>query len=162
MKVTCSPGMKKPAHRTTQRKRRLVGKAVFAAALGASALAYANQDAVDYRKHIMSTMGEQVKIIGMILEERAPADDFATHVEILAITAATAKSAFEPEAPGGDARPEIWQEWPDFARRLDELSAATAELAELAKDGGVAAAGPELRSTLTCKGCHDEYRVPDE
>jgi cytochrome c556 len=121
-----------------------------------------DQDVIDYRTHIMKTMGQQVAIIGMILEQRAPADEFATHVQVLAVTAATAKKAFEPEVPGGDAKPDVWAQWPDFAERLDTLAAATAELASIAKDGGLEAAAPKLKAALTCKGCHDEYRVPDE
>ena len=72
--------------------------------------------------------------------------------------AATAKKAFEPNVPGGDAKPEVWANWKDFSKRLDDLTAATAELAKTAKAGGIAAAGPKVQDALTCKGCHDVYR----
>jgi cytochrome c556 len=136
-------------------------KLILATIFLATAVHADDEDVIDYRTHVMKTMGEQVAIIGMMLEGKIPADDFAKHVQVLAITAGTAKPAFEPDVPGGDARPAVWEEWPDFAERLDSLVAATAELAETAKDGGMEAAGPKVKEALSCKGCHDKYRVPD-
>jgi cytochrome c556 len=119
-----------------------------------------DQDVVDYRQHIMKTMGEQVAMLGMMMENKAPADDFAKHAEVLALTASTAKFAFETEIEGGAVKPEVWSAWEDFAKRMDALVASTADLAKTAKAGGMAAAGPKMRTALTCKGCHDTYRVP--
>jgi cytochrome c556 len=118
------------------------------------------QETIDYRRHVMKTMGEQVAIIGMILEKKAPPDAFATHVKVLAVTATTAKKAFEPNVPGGAAKPEVWSNWPEFAKRLDALVAATDDLAKTAATGGVPAAGPKVKTALTCKSCHDTFRVP--
>jgi cytochrome c556 len=123
-------------------------------------LAYADdQDVIDYREHIMKTMGEQAAAISQILQQKAPAENFAIHVQILAVTAATAKQAFQPQVPGGEAKPDVWARWADFAKRLDDLTAATADLAKTAKAGGVAAAAPKVETALTCKNCHDTYRV---
>lgn len=119
-----------------------------------------DQDVVDYRLHIMRTMKEEVAAINLILKNKAPADSFATHVKVLAVTAQTAKKAFEAEVAGTHAKPEIWTNWSDFAKRLDELQASTAELAKAAETGGVAVAGPKVEAALTCKSCHDVYRVP--
>ena len=117
-----------------------------------------DQDIIDYRVHIMKTMGEQVAAIGEIVQQKAPADNFSTHIQILAVTAATARSAFEPKVPGGKAKPDVWTKWADFSKRLGDLTAATADLAKTAKDGGVAATAPKLQAALTCKACHDLYR----
>jgi cytochrome c556 len=119
-----------------------------------------DQDVIDYRTHVMKTLGEQMGAVGMIIENKAPADNFATHLKVLAVTATQAKKAFEPKVPGGNAKPEVWSNWPDFSKRLDELVAATAELATAAQHDTVAVVGPKLRSTLKCKSCHDTYRVP--
>ena len=119
-----------------------------------------DEDTIDHRQHIMKTLGEQVSIQSMMAEKKVPADDFATPAQVLALAAATAKSAFEPEVEGGAAKPEVWSAWEDFEKRLDELVAATADLAKAAQSGGMAAAAPKMRSALTCKGCHDTYRVP--
>jgi cytochrome c556 len=130
-------------------------------ALTASPSVHADdQDVIDYRRHIMKTMGEEAAIVGMMMQHKVPAADFATHVQALATAAATAKKAFEPKVPGGDSKPDVWAQWPDFAKRLDALVADTDGLAKTAKEGGMAAAGPKVQTALTCKGCHDDYRVP--
>jgi cytochrome c556 len=117
-----------------------------------------NQDTIDYRRAIMSTMGEQVAAISEILQQKVPADNFALHLQTLAATAATAKKAFEPKVPGGEAKPDVWVNWADFSKRLDALTSATAELARSGAAGGIAAAAPKVQTALTCKNCHDNYR----
>jgi cytochrome c556 len=133
---------------------------ILAVLLGTAAIAHADdQDVIDYRRHVMHTMGEQVAILDMILQQRAPATNLATHAQILAITASTAQKAFEPKVDGGEAKPEVWSQWPDFSKRLDELVAATDALAKSAKTGNVGATAPKLKD-LACKGCHETYRKP--
>jgi cytochrome c556 len=117
-----------------------------------------DDDVVEYRQHIMKSMGEQVGAIGQILTQKIVPDNFAAHLQILAIVASTAKTAFTPKVAGGNAKPDVWANWPDFSKRLDDLIASTAELAKLAKNGGVTAAAPKLRS-LPCMECHDVYRT---
>jgi cytochrome c556 len=118
-----------------------------------------DQDVKDYRSHVMKAMGEQVAALNQIAKGKANAGDVATQAEVLSITAGLAKIAFTPKVPGGEAKPEVWDKWDDFSKRLDEMVAATADLAKTAKQGGVAAVTPKLGS-LGCKGCHDDYRVP--
>ena len=133
----------------------------LAAGIAASGVARGDdQDVVDYRVHIMKTMGEEVAAINLILQKKAPADSFATHVKVLAVTAKTAKKAFETEVEGTHAKPEVWKNWADFAKRLDELEASTAELVKVAQSDGAAVAGPRVQAALTCKSCHEVYRVP--
>jgi cytochrome c556 len=117
-----------------------------------------DQDVRDYRSRVMKTMGEQFGALNLISKGKAPAGDVATQAEVLRITASLAKSAFEPKVPGGNAKPEVWDKWDDFSKRLDEMVAAADDVAKSAKQGGVAAVTPKL-SSLSCKGCHDVYRV---
>lgn len=135
-------------------------KLIFTLLLSTACVAQADdQDVIDYRRHIMHTMGEQVAMLGLIAEQRAPATSLATHAQVLAITAATAKQAFEPHVEGGEAKSEVWAQWQEFAKKLDALVAATGELAKSAKGNDVAAAAPKLKD-LGCKSCHDTYRKP--
>jgi cytochrome c556 len=119
-----------------------------------------DQDVIDYRQHIMKTMGEQMGAIGMILQNKAPPDNFALHMKVLALAASQAKSAFQPKVPGGDAKPGVWTDWQDFSHRLDELVSATADLATAAQHESVSQVGAKMQATIKCKGCHDTYRVP--
>jgi cytochrome c556 len=117
-----------------------------------------DQDVRDYRSHVMKAMGEQFAALNQTTKGKAPAGDVAAQAEVLSITAGMAKIAFTPKVLGGEAKPEVWDKWGDFSKRLDEMVAATADLAKTAKQGGVAAVTPKL-SGLSCKGCHDDYRV---
>jgi cytochrome c556 len=115
------------------------------------------QEDVDYRQHIMKSMDEQMAAIQQIVQHKAPADNFATHLQIVAVVAATAKAAFTPQSPGGRAKPDVWAKWADFSKRLDDLAASSAALAKSASEAGLAATVPKL-DTLKCDGCHDTYR----
>jgi cytochrome c556 len=118
-----------------------------------------DQDVKDYRSHIMKILGEQFGALNQITKGKAPAADLAVQAEVLSITAAAAKIAFTPKVPGGEAKPEVWEKWDDFSKRLDEMVAAAADVAKTAKQGGAVAAVTPKLSSLGCKGCHDVYRV---
>ena len=139
----------------------LAGGALVACSLLSLTAVADDQDAVDYREHIMKTMGEQVAAIIQMQKSQIAPTNVAVHTEILAITAATAKSAFTPKVAGGKAKPEVWANWQDFSKRLDELVVATADMNKAAKAGGLAAAAVSLQS-LPCKSCHDNYRQEDK
>jgi cytochrome c556 len=65
----------------------------------------------------------------------------------------------EGSAAGSDAKPEIWQDKPDFealAQKTKEASAKAAEAAEGGLETFTAAFAEVGRS---CGGCHEEYRV---
>jgi len=117
-----------------------------------------DQDVRDYRSHVMKAMGEQFAALNQITKGKAPAGDVAAQAELLSITAGMAKIAFTTKVLGGEAKPEVWDKWDDFSKRLNEMVTAAADLAKTAKQGGVAAVTPKL-SGLSCKGCHDDYRV---
>lgn len=119
-----------------------------------------DQDVIDYRHHVMATIGEQVGAVQLILENRAPADNLVAHLQAIAATAPQARSAFTPEVAGGRAKPEIWADWPDFSRRLDAFVAGAKEIAQAAEAGDAAAAAARLPAALDCKGCHQVYRAP--
>jgi cytochrome c556 len=118
-----------------------------------------DQDVVDYRTHVMKTLGEQAGAIVMILDNKAPAENLGLHLKVLALAASQAKKAFEPKVPGGNAKPAVWANWPDFSKRLDELVAATAEAASDSQHDSVAAVRDKLKA-VKCSSCHDTYRIP--
>jgi cytochrome c556 len=139
-----------------------LNKIAFLLLLGAAPLlatvARADEEEdIDYRQHIMKTMDEQMAAIQQIIQHKVPADNFATHLQVVAVAAATAKAAFTPASAGGRAKPEVWSKWADFSKRLDELAAASAALAKSANEADVAATAAKL-DTLKCQGCHDTYR----
>ncbi len=135
----------------------LVGAAALLAITLLPAIARADdQDVIDYRQHIMKTMGAQMTLISQILQKKAPPEDLATFTQILAISATTARGAFMPNVAGGKSKPDVWTNWADFSRRLDALVAGTDDLAKAAKSGDVTATASKV-AALGCMGCHDVY-----
>jgi cytochrome c556 len=115
-------------------------------------------DVIAYRQHIMKTLNEQSAALGQILSTAVPDDHVVQHLEAVALTASTALKAFEPKVPGGEAKPDVWKNWPDFAERMQQFAQKTSEVADIAKKEGKDAAVERLFDALTCKSCHDEYR----
>jgi cytochrome c556 len=163
-KAIATPGQQR-AEQVNKRRRlevRLIGKSLILAAVAAgSAAALADdEDVVDYRIHVMKTLGEQLGAVEMILARKAPADGLAAHMQVIAIAATQVRKAFEPRLPGGNSKPEVWSNWADFSKRIDALVASSDQLAKAAKDGSAAAIGPRIKSTLDCESCHKIYMLP--
>lgn len=120
-----------------------------------------DDDTIAYRQHVMKTLGALTAALGQIVEKKVVVspDTVVAHTQALAVSAKMAKSTFEPKVPGGDAKPEVWANWADFSKRLDELTAYTDAVANAAKTGGLAAAAPKLKDAKVCNDCHDHYRV---
>lgn len=117
-----------------------------------------NADAIDYRQHIMNTLNEQAGALGEILAGAVPDDNVLAHLDALALTASTALKAFEPKVPGGQSKPEVWSNWADFSRRMNEFAQGAASMAKLAHEQGKEAGLAKVMDALSCKKCHDTYR----
>lgn len=118
-----------------------------------------DQDVIDYRKHVMDTLEAQVAALGMIMSGAIPDDNVVAHMDIIAQTAAIALKSFEPKVEGGDAKAEVWANWDDFSSRMNEFAERTATMARTAHDKGKDEALLQAMDALTCKQCHDDYRV---
>ncbi len=117
-----------------------------------------DKDVIEYREHIMKSMNEQSAILGQIASGALPSDNLAAHLEATALLAATALKAFEPRAPGGEAKAEVWANWMDFAGKMKEFAEKTDAAAKLAKTQGPDAALPAMLEAMTCRNCHKSYR----
>jgi cytochrome c556 len=138
------------------RQRSLIVAGVLA--LGAGGATADNTDVIDYRQHIMNTLNEQAGALGEILSGAIPDDNVIAHLDALSLTASTALKAFEPKVPGGQSKPEVWTNWADFSRRMNEFAQNTAAMAKLAHEQGKEAGLAKVMDALTCKKCHDTYR----
>lgn len=125
----------------------------------AAAPAAADKAIVDARKHIMNTMKEQSQTLGDMMAGLKPDDDAVALLDALAKTASGALKAFEPQVQGGESKPEVWSQWADFSKRMNEFMQKTADMAKLAHDKGKQAGLEATADALTCKSCHDIYRT---
>ena len=144
---------------------RLVKCGLALAVLVAPAVAQADDaDDINYRRQVMKTMGEQSALMNMTLQGKGPAEAFVSHVRTLHLAATQALKAFEPNVPGdgstGSAKPEVWSNAADFAKRMNEQVAKLAALEKAAVEGGAEKAGPMIQASMDCRGCHENYRVP--
>jgi cytochrome c556 len=124
-----------------------------------------DEDTIAYRKHIMKTLDEQTAAIGMIFSGAIPDTNLQLHMDAIAAAAAQGLSSFEPNVPGGDAKPEVWSNWEDFSKRMTAFAEKTANMAKVARDAGTEHAAELAVDALDCKGCHEVYnskRVDDE
>ena len=117
---------------------------------------------IEYRRHIMMTLNEQSAAIGQVLMQAVPDTNTQTHLEAIALAASLATRAFAPKVPGGDSKPQVWSDWADFSKRMDEFAQKTAALAKTAREQGNEAAMAGVVDALSCKSCHDTYRIERE
>ncbi len=118
-----------------------------------------DQDVIDYRRHIMETLKAQTAALGMIMSGAIPDDNVVAHIDIIAQSAAIALKSFEPKVEGGDAKAEVWAQWDDFSARMNDFAARTAAMASTAHEKGKDEALLQAMDALTCKQCHDDYRI---
>jgi cytochrome c556 len=117
-----------------------------------------DKDVIAYRQHIMNTLNEQSAALGEILSFAVPDDNVISHLDVLALTASTALKAFTPKVQGGEAKPDVWSNWGDFSKRMNDFARMTAEMAKTAHEQGKEAGLANVVDALSCKSCHDTYR----
>jgi cytochrome c556 len=113
---------------------------------------------ISYRQNIMKTIDAQAAAIGQILSGEVPDDQAVAHIETIALAASTALKSFEPKSLGGQSKPEVWSNLPDYAKRMQEFALKSAEVAAVGKSQGKEAALARVIEALPCKSCHDKYR----
>lgn len=118
-----------------------------------------DKDIIEYRQHIMKTLNEQSAALGQILSATVPDNNTEAHIQAIALAASLALKAFEPKVQGGEAKPEVWSQWPDFSKRMTDFAQKTAEMAKVGREKGNDAALANVVDALSCKGCHDVYRA---
>jgi len=135
--------------------------ALFAAAiLLVPALVRADdKDVIEYREHVMKELNEQSAALGQILSTVIPGDNTVAHLDALALAARAATKAFDAKVPGGEAKPEVWTNYADFMKRMNDFAAKTAKMADTAHKQGADAALNDVVDALSCKSCHDVYRA---
>ncbi len=117
-----------------------------------------NVDALLYRQKIMLAMNEQSAVLGQIVSGAVTGDNLALHLESMALLASTGLKAYEKQALGGEARPEIWRNWPDFSRKMQDFATETKAAAALIETEGEEAALRHMMDSMSCRACHRAYR----
>lgn len=115
---------------------------------------------VKARMELMSTIGQNTKVLGDMATDRTAFDATAAAAAKEALMAASAEIAakFEPQAtdPVSEAKPEIWTNWDDYVAKANALNAAATAIDASSLDtvkAGMGAIGG------SCRDCHSTYRM---
>ena len=137
--------------------------AAFTMAMPAQAQFAKPEDAIKYRKAVMTLQGAHFGRIAAMASGRVPFDAAAAseNATIFEVATRLPLGGFSPGSDKGDtkAKPEIWSDTAKFRAVGEKLNADAVKLLAAAKSGNLdaikAAVGPVGG---TCKACHDDFR----
>jgi cytochrome c556 len=137
--------------------------------LGTSFIATADttpQDAFEYRVSVMTALrghiGAVSKVVRGLVEDNG---HLVKHAQAMADGAAEIAHVFPEgsQVSDSDALPVVWEEAEKFAAAVDAAKMATAAFVDIAASGDQQAIGAGFRDVgMSCRGCHDDFRVPQE
>jgi cytochrome c556 len=119
---------------------------------------FSEEDSIDYRRHNMKAIDAQTAALGQILSLVVTDVNFVSHLEVIATHAQMALPSFEKEAVGGEALPRVWEDWDDFAAKMNAFADEIASTAQFATENSKDMVIDRLINALPCKQCHDDYR----
>ncbi|MBL4787637.1 MAG: cytochrome c [Kordiimonadaceae bacterium] len=114
----------------------------------------------DVMEHFNDGFGKIKKIFK---KEAGSIADFPAIAADMADAATKTKAAFLKDTRGmkghTEAKDIIWDNWDDFAQRLDQLETDAAAFSEAAKTGDMALFQAAMGKVgKNCKSCHDKYK----
>jgi len=121
------------------------------------------EDAADYRVSIMTALRGHIGAASMIARGLVENDGHLVgHAQGLASAANELHRIFPEGSNVGesDALPVIWEDAEGFAAAIATMQEATVAFVEAAESGDGEAIGGAFRNVgMSCRGCHDNYRV---
>ena len=119
-----------------------------------------------YRHDVMEHFSYSMKKLLPILNKgMGPKEHIPAIANIMASTATMTKSAFEKDTRGMEGHTEtkdnVWENWQDFAKRMDDMERDTAAFAEItARTTDMTKITAGFKNVARhCKACHDEYKA---
>lgn len=114
---------------------------------------------VKYRHHSMETIKDALIQLKMIVEGKGNAADYKVHARVMAANAEGFYAASKQKVPGGDTKQATWDNWDDFANRMDSFITDANMMAALPADASMKDRTMAFAKTVkSCKSCHDKYR----
>lgn len=122
------------------------------------------KDVIGFRTYLMENVGDNAEELNNKLKAGKVAAA-KVNAQAIALHATRIPDLF-PEGSVSEtsrAREEIWQRWDDFVKISHTLRDEATQLGVVVTDGSADAARAQAKKVFgTCKGCHDEFRKPDE
>jgi cytochrome c556 len=131
-------------------------------ALPAAAQFAKPEDAIKYRKSVMSVMGNHFGRVGAMVNGRVPFDAkvAADNAEIVLMMSKLPFDAFGPGTDKGEtrAKPQLWAEMDKFKAGATKMQDDIVKLNLAAKGGNLDAIKAAFGEVgKSCKACHDAY-----
>ncbi|MED5421743.1 MAG: cytochrome c [Pseudomonadota bacterium] len=124
-----------------------------------------SEDALDYRKAVMTALRGHIGASSMIARGLIEDDGHLLgHAQGLASGAAELGRVFQEGSNVGEseALPAIWEDAEGFAEAVASIQTAADAFVEAAETGDATAIGAAFRNVgMGCRGCHDKYRQQD-
>ena len=138
----------------------------LAATAGVAAVSGKKAAQIAHERHEgMESIGKAFKALHREFDSPAPdAAAVKASADQVAVLAAKSSSWFAkgsgPEAGKTGAKPEIWQNWPDFVAKNRAFQQSAQAFRTMAAKGDMAAAKASYANLAgTCKACHEKYRA---
>ena len=121
------------------------------------------EDAVKYRQSVYTLIKWNFAPIDTMVKGEVPydADAVARHAAFLEMLSKMPLEGFTPNSDVGNtkAKPEVWKNWQEFEKLMNNFQEAAARLYQAAKSGDQNAVKTQFGNTAkACKGCHDKFR----
>jgi cytochrome c556 len=121
------------------------------------------EDAIKYRKSVMTVQAAHFGRIGAMVNGRVPYDAkvVADNAAIVETMSKLPWVAFGPGTDKGETRalPAIWTEQAKFKEGADKMQSEVAKLSAASKTGNLDAVKTAFGAVLTtCKACHDDFQ----
>jgi len=140
----------------------LIFVVVALAAVASQSIAHEHATGVvKERMDVMTEMARHQKAISQHLKNKNDVRSVKADAEAIAESARHVPHLFpkgSTQAPT-QARPAIWQSWPDFETKSKALEAAARALAQTDPADGQAMAAASAAVTRACGACHEKYRT---
>ena len=123
---------------------------------------FAQADVIEKRKELMKSNSAANKA----LKKAFAMEDYATveaKAKIIVENAAMILDLFPKGSTGEDSRakPEIWEKWDEFGKKVAALNGAANALANETMTQDMMKVGPKMKALgATCGGCHKPFRGP--
>lgn len=120
-------------------------------------------DAIKYRQGLFQVMSLHSQRIGSMVKNERPFDKAVAENDatIIALMANQIEAAFPvgSENPPSKSKPEVWEDAPQFKKKLEELKISSQKLLTAAKSGDINIVRGAFSTTAqNCKSCHESFR----
>ena len=121
------------------------------------------EEAIKYRKAVMTTLAWNFGPIGAMVKGDRPFDKNLAmrNADRLVALSTMPLEGFAPGTENGDTKtkPDAFLEMDKFKAGMEKMEKALANLAQASKTGSLDKIKPAFGDAAkTCKGCHDNYR----